>query len=40
MGSQKTSYSLKEASDSRFATKEWNIINDQSNACYAIGNYL
>ena len=27
-----------EASDSEFVTKNWNIINDQSNANYTVGN--
>ena len=27
-----------EASDSNFATKNWNIVNDQSNTNYTAGN--
>ena len=29
---------LTEASDSRFVTRKWNIVNDQSNANYDVGN--
>ena len=27
-----------EASDSKFVTRKWNIVNDQSNAKYDVGN--
>ena len=27
-----------EGSDSRFVTRKWNIVNDQSNANYDVGN--
>ena len=29
-----------EASDSKFVTKEWNIVNDQSNANFNVGNEI
>ena len=29
---------LTEASDSRFVTRKWNIVNDQSKAKYDVGN--
>ena len=29
---------LTEASDSRFVTRKWNIVNDQSKANYDVGN--
>ena len=31
---------LNEASDSKFVTRKWNIVNDQSNANYNIGNKI
>ena len=31
---------LNKLSDSRFVTRKWNIINDQSNANYDIGNKI
>ena len=31
---------LNEASDSKFATRNWNIANDQSNANYRAGNEI
>ena len=29
---------LKEGGDSKFVTRKWNIVNDQSNANYDVGN--
>ena len=29
---------MNEASDSKFVTRKWNIVNDQSNADYDVGN--
>ena len=40
MESQKISNSLNEANDSRFVTRKWSIINDQSNGNYAAGNKI
>ena len=31
---------LNESSDSKFVTRHWNIINDQSNANYSVGNKI
>ena len=31
---------LNEASDSKFVTREWNIVNDYSNANYDVGNEI
>ena len=31
---------LNEGNDSTFATRKWNIVNDQSNANYDVGNEL
>ena len=31
---------LNEGSDSTFATRKWNIANDQSNANYDVGNEI
>ena len=31
---------LNEASDSKFVTKKWNIVNDQSNAKYDVENEI
>ena len=40
MEHQKTSNLLNEASDSRFVTWKWNIINDWSNANYNVGEKI
>ena len=40
MEHQKLLNSLNEASDSKFVTKKWNIVNDQSNANYDVGNEI
>ena len=37
MEHQKILNLLNEASDSKFLTKNWNIVNDQSNANYGVG---
>ena len=31
---------LNDASDSKFVTRKWNIVNDQSNAYYDVGNKI
>ena len=31
---------LNEANDSKFVTRKWNIVNDQSNANYDVGNEI
>ena len=31
---------LNETSDSKFVTRNWNIVNDQSNANYGVGNEI
>ena len=31
---------LNDASDSKFATRSWNIVNDQSNANYSVENEI
>ena len=31
---------LNEASDSRFLIRKWNIVNDQSNGIYDVGNEI
>ena len=31
---------LNEASDSKFVTRDWNTVNDQSNADYSVGNEI
>ena len=38
MEHQKLLNLLNEASNSRFATRKWNIVNDQSNRDYDVGN--
>ena len=38
MEHQKILTLLNEASDSKFATKKWKTVNDQSNANYNVGN--
>ena len=40
MEHQKLLNLLNEASDSRFVTRKWSIINDQSNANYDVGNEI
>ena len=40
MENQKTLNLLNEASDSKFTTRKWNMVNDQSNANYDIGNEI
>ena len=38
MEHQKILNLLNEASDSKFVTRKWNIVNDQSNANHDVGN--
>ena len=38
MEHKKTLNLLNEASDSKFVTRKWNIVNDQSNANYDLAN--
>ena len=40
MKNQKVLNILNEASDSKFVTRNWNIVNDQSNANYSVGNEI
>ena len=40
MEHQKILELLNEANDSKFVTRKWNIINDQSNANYDVGNEI
>ena len=40
MEHQKTLNLLNEANDSKFVTRKWNIVNDQSNAKYGVGNEI
>ena len=40
MVNQKTLNLLNEASDSKFTARKWNMVNDQSNANYDIGNEI
>ena len=40
MKSQKLSNLLNETSDSKFVNRNWNIVNDQSNANFCIGNKI
>ena len=40
MEHQKILNLLNEASDSKFVTRKWNIVNDQSNANYDVGNEI
>ena len=40
MQSQKILNSLKKPSYSRLVTRKWNIVNDQSNTTYAVGNKI
>ena len=40
MEHQKILNLLNEANDSKFVTKKWNIVNDQSNVNYDVGNEI
>ena len=40
MDHQKLLNSLNEESNSKFATRKWNIVNDQSNVNYDLGNEI
>ena len=40
MDHQKILNLLSEANDSRFVTRKWNIVNDQSNTNYDVGNEI
>ena len=40
MEHQKILNSLNEASDSKFVTRKWSIVNDQSNANYNVANEI
>ena len=40
MEHQKLLNLLNEASDSKFVTRKWNIVNDQSNGNYDVGNEI
>ena len=40
MEQQKTLNLLNEANDSKFVTRKWNIVNDQSYANYEVGNEI
>ena len=40
MEHQKILNLLNEASDSKFVTRKWNIVNDQSNANHDVGNEI
>ena len=40
MKNQKVLNILNEASDSKFVTRNWNIVNDHSNANYSVGNEI
>ena len=40
MEHQKILHLLNEANDSKFVTRKWNIVNDQSNTNYKKWNYL
>ena len=40
MEQQKIINLLNEASDSKFVTRKWNIVNDQSNENYDVGNEI
>ena len=40
MEHQKILNLLNEASDSKFVTRKWNIVNDQSNANYDVANEI
>ena len=40
MEHQKILNSLNEAGDSKFVTRKWNIVSDQSNTNYYVGNRI
>ena len=40
MDNQKILNLLNEVNDSKFATRNWNIVNDQSNVNYSVGNQI
>ena len=40
MEHQKILNSVNEANDSKFVTRKWIIVNDQSNANYDVGNEI
>ena len=40
MGQEKTLNSLNKATDFKFGTSKWNIVNDQSDANYDVGNKI
>ena len=40
MEHQKVLNSLNEVSDSKFVTRNWNTVNEQSNANYSAGNEI
>ena len=40
MEHQKILNLLNEANDSKFVKRKWNIVNDQSNANYGVGNEI
>ena len=40
MDHQKLLNSLNEESNSKFVTRKWNIVNDQSNVNYDVGNEI
>ena len=40
MEHQKILNSINEANDSKFVTRKWIIVNDQSNANYDVGNEI
>ena len=40
MEHQKILNLLNEANDSKFVTRKWNIVSDNSKANYDVGNYL
>ena len=40
MEHQKILNLLNEASDSKFVTRKWNIVNDQSNSNYDVGTEI
>ena len=40
MEHQKILNSLNEAKEFKFVTRKWNLVNDQSNAYYDVGNEI
>ena len=40
MGHEKVLNLLNEASDSKFMTRRWNMVNDQSKKTYDVGNVV